>query len=167
MVAPPWLPRPSVVLPAAVEVGRAPAVRGAWAAGPAVRPWRRAWRSVTEVLRMMSPADSGGPEGAAVVRPGIPRGNMAPPVNASDGINGHASGGIGVNGASARSIAPDGESGGIIQESGLSARREADFSVDVDSGLRHGGGKGQEDKQGASGTVGKNVIFYGIVFHGL
>lgn len=167
MTAPPWFPRPSVVLPAAVEVGRAPAVRGPWAAGPVVRPWRRAWRSAMGGRRMVPPADSGGPDGAAVVRPGIPRGNVASPVNAADGINGRASGGIGVNGASARGIAPDGESGGIIQESGLSARREADFSVDVDSGLRHGGGKGQEGKQGAPGAVGKNVVFYRIVFHGL
>lgn len=159
--------RQSVVLPVAVETGRASAIRSPGAAGAVVQPGRRARHSVTGMRRMMPPADSGGPAGAVVVRPGIPRRYVAPPVNASDGINGRASGGIGVNGASARSVAPDGESGGIIQESGLSTRWEADFSVDMDSGLRHGGGKGQEGKQGAPGAVGKNVVFNGVVFHGL
>lgn len=158
--------RQAVVLPVAVEIGRTAAMRGAWAAGPVVRTGRWAWHSIMGMRRAASAADSGGPEGPMVMRPGIPRGNVAPPVNASDGINGYSSRGIGVNGASAWCVAPDGKACGIIQKGGLSPGREADFSVDVDFRLRHGGGKGQEGKQGAPGAVGKNMVFNGVVFHG-
>jgi len=119
------------------------------------------------MLRMRgaaSAADARRPEGAVIMRPGIPGGNVAAAVDAPDDVDGHACGGIGVNGPAACGIAPDRESGGVIQEADLSFRGHAHFTVQMDSGFRNGRWEGQEGKQGAPGAVGKEVVFDEVVF---
>lgn len=155
-----------VVLPAA-EMVRRSAVRGPGAVGTAVWPGRRTGHAVPRMRCMASAADARRPEGAVIVRPGIPGGNAAAAVNAPDDVDGHARGGIGVNGPSACGITPDGESGGVVQDGDLTACGHADFSMQMDSPFRNGGGEGQEGEQGAPGAVGKNVVFNRVVFHRL
>lgn len=86
-------------------------------------------------------------------------------VDAPDDVDGHACGGIGVNGASAWGVTPDGEAGGVIQEVDLSCCGHADFSVKMNASFRKGRGESQEGEQGASGAVGKDVVFDRVVFH--
>lgn len=155
-----------VVLPAA-EMGRRASVRRPGTTWTAVRAGRRARRSMPRMRGAASAADARRPEGAVIVRPGIPGGNVAAAVNAPDDVDGHARGGIGVNGPSACGITPDGESGGVVQDGDLTACGHADFSMQMDSPFRNGGGEGQEGEQGAPGAVGKNVVFNRVVFHWL
>ena len=96
-------------------MGRKSAVRGPGAVGTAMRTGRRVRHSMLRMRGAASAADARRPEGAVIMRPGIPGGNVAAAVDAPDDVDGHACGGIGVNGPAACGIAPDRESGGVIQ----------------------------------------------------
>lgn len=145
------------------EMGRRSAIGRPGTVGTTVEPGRRTRNWARRMHCMTVAADTRRPEGIVIMRPGIPGGNVAAAVDAPDDVDGHACGGIGVNGPAACGIAPDRESGGVIQEADLSFRGHAHFTVQMDSGFRNGRWEGQEGKQGAPGAVGKEVVFHRLL----
>ena len=133
---------------------------GPGAAGTVAGPRRRK-RSCMPAgrRRKVLAAHVHGPGVAAVVRAGIPCRDEAPAVNAADEEDGLSSGRIGVNGASARAVAPDGKSRGVVpDEYSVSGGSAQDLSsMDSCGGLS--GGKSGESQQGASGTIGEDMAF--------
>lgn len=133
---------------------------GPGAAGTVAGPRRRK-RSCMPAgrRRKVLAAHVHGPGVAAVVRAGIPCRDEAPAVNAADEEDGLSSGRIGVNGAAAWVVAPDGEACRIVpDEYSVSGGSAQDLSgMDSRGGLS--GGKSGEGQQGASGTIGEDMAF--------
>lgn len=160
-----FLPLSVARLPVPVKAGRRRHAPRSGAAGVAVARWRGIGPCVPVAGLVVRPVDVYRAARAAIVRMGMPGRDMAAAVNAADDVNGSSRGGIGVNGPSTWTVAPDGEPGGVVVDGDSCSGRGREAAAHMKAGMGFPGRKRHQSEQGACGTVGKEVVFNGCVFH--